>query len=271
MPAARGEQHGSRLVLEHPAGEVASAPVAARADHADRSAGTPRRRQDPSEQQRHPVVGDEVMANRPTRRSDVATSGCEAPAAMIDSAASRPLSSAWPMPSPVITSVTVAASPTNSVRPTRERHLIDASRDRPRGVPVLQLEAGAECVDDVRALEQVVPDRPSCVWIRRSPSRSTPKPMLTRPSGQRERPRVAGREVRLEPDVELLAAGPVTLLGVLTEAVPFAEVAGLAGAERLAHRAPHAVGRHDVAGGDRAGRRRATTTWSGRWSIDRKP
>ena len=76
------------------------------------------------------------------------------------------------------------------------------------------------------------------------------------PAGERERPRVSGREVGLEPHVQLLGGGAGDVRGVLPEAVPLTEVAGFAGAERLADRAPHAVGGDHESRGDARARRR---------------
>ena len=118
MPPRRGEGDGTRLVLEHPAGEVAPAPIAGAGEDRHRAAGAAWVGEDPAQQRRHPVVGDEMVAHRPLvrvggrRRATGST-----PAATIASAASRPVSSAWPMPSPVITSLAIAASPVSSTRP----------------------------------------------------------------------------------------------------------------------------------------------------------
>ena len=48
VPAARGEDHRTRLVLEHPAGEVPAAPRATCRNDPDRSACTPRGRRAPT-------------------------------------------------------------------------------------------------------------------------------------------------------------------------------------------------------------------------------
>src|SRR5690606_37474065 len=69
--------------------------------------------------------------------------------------------------------------------------------------------------------------------------------------GEGERPGVAGQEVRLEPDEELAGRSGPDVGEVLPEGVPLAPVAGGGGAEVLAHRRPHAVGRDGVPGLDR--------------------
>ena len=66
-------------------------------------------------------------------------------------------------------------------------------------------------------------------------------------AGERERPGVARQQIGLEPHVEPVGGGTGDVAHVLAEGVPFAEVAGLVDAERLADRAPHPVGGDDVA------------------------
>ena len=134
--------------------------------------------------------------------------------------------------------------------------LVDAGRDRPRGVAILELEAGRRA-----------PRRCGVGWSRSSQMRlhrldpafavaEHTEADVDATVGQRERPGVAGREVGLEPHVQLLGGRAGDVPGVLAEAVPLTEVARLAGAERLADRAPHAVGGDDVSRGDASARRR---------------
>ena len=82
--------------------------------------------------------------------------------------------------------------------------------------------------------------------------------------GQRERPRVAGQQVGVEPHVQVLGRRAGDVAGVLRgrRATRRGNPAS-ASPSRLAHRGPHAVGGDDVAGGDRRdARRRPTATWS---------
>jgi hypothetical protein len=68
---------------------------------------------------------------------------------------------------------------------------------------------------------------------------------------QREAPRVARKQIGLEPDVQPLGSRPGDVPGVLAEGVPLAEVAGLGEAEHLPGRRPHPVGSDDERCADR--------------------
>ena len=72
------------------------------------------------------------------------------------------------------------------------------------------------------------------------------------PSRERERPRVPGEQVRLEPHPQVLGAGAGDAVEVLAEGVPLTEVAAGAEVEGLADGRPHAVGRDHVASRDGA-------------------
>ena len=114
------------------------------------------------------------------------------------------------MPSPVIGSVTAAASPTNSDPPGGERDVVDAGGDRPGPVRCLGLGVGAEHVGDARAGQQLGPERPcpgSSPWrpagcrTRRWPGR--------RAAGTTRRSRAAGR-ARTTPTARARPAGPTS-------------------------------------------------------------
>ena len=93
-------------------------------------------------------------------------------------------------------------------------------------------------------------------WTRRSAVALHAEADVGLAAGQRERPRVAGEEVGLEPHPQPVGRGPGHAVEVLPERVPLTEVAGRRQPERLAHGRPHAVGGDDVAAGHRAERRR---------------
>ena len=106
-----------------------------------------------------------------------------APAATIASAASRPVSNAWPMPSPVIVSVAIAASPTNSARPCDS-----VARSMPAGIGHAVCRSssstsGPSASTTCGRVQQLGPLRLHVLHLRRRPSRWMPKPMFTRPSG----------------------------------------------------------------------------------------
>ena len=202
----------------------------------DRAAGARGRGRAPAEARRHPVVGDEVVADR-RLVAGAATAGSSAPPARIASAARRPVSSAWPMPSPVITSVAIAASPVEQHAAVGQRRRVDAGRDRPRRVAALERGSRAERGADVRAVEQAGPHAPSCpgcAGCRRAARRSRRWP-ARRAAGTTRRSRAAGR--RRTTRRGRSAAGPSTSRDVLAEGVPLAEVARLGRA-----RAPCAPG-----------------------------
>ena len=199
VPAPGGQRDRPGLVLEHPAGEVAPAPLAGVGEDGDRPVGAAAATEHPAEEHRHAMVGDQLAAHG-VRGTGRRTS----PPATIASAASRPVSSAWPMPSPVITSVAAAASPTNSTGPCDERRRVDAGRDRPRQVSVDGRRARAEGRGDVRPLEE---RRPRLLHVLRTPSRAAldAEADVGAAVRERERPGVAGQEVGVEPHVQLVA------------------------------------------------------------------
>ena len=132
----------------------------------------------------------------------------------------------------------------------REHGFVDAGRDRPCGVAILELEVGSERIHDVRACQEIDPEFLHLLALARAVPQH-PEPDVDPPVGQRERPGVPGHEVGLEPDVQLPARRPRHSTAVLPEPVPLAEVSALVQAERLADGAPHPVGGDDVAGVDR--------------------
>ena len=150
------------------------------------------------------------------------------------------------MPSPVIGSVTAAASPTNSARPMRSgtapsRAGMGQARGGPSGL------APSSSVPQARAAQQVPPAGPHVADLDLTTPQH-PEADVGAAAGQRERPGVAGQEIRLEQDVEGVGAGRRHVTDVLTEGVPVAPVAGHGAAQRLAQRRPHAVGPDDVVG-----------------------
>ena len=173
-----------------------------------------------------------------------------APAATIASAASRPVNRAWPMPSPVITSVAIAASPVSRTRPSA-----NGARSMRAGIGHARWRSssvawGPRASADVWAFEQSAPlrlhvlDPPGAVAQHAEADVDTPL-------GEGERPRVAGQEVGFEPHVQVVGCRAGDVAGVGPEGVPLAEVTRFGDADRLAHRAPHAVGGDDVARRDR--------------------
>ena len=169
------------------------------------------------------------------------------------SAARRPVSSACPMPSPVIGSVAAAASPTKSVRRRRQDHVVHAGWDRPRPVGRLGLRVGAEHGRDVGARQQLGPqllhllDAGDLAAVALDPEAD-----VGAAAGERERPGVAGRRSASNHTNSSFAARGPTCGEVLAEGVPLAQVAGRRRAQVLAQRRPHAVGADRVAGGDAA-------------------
>ncbi len=87
--------------------------------------------------------------------------------------------------------------------PGRQRCVVDAGGDRPRRVSILDLESVAERVDDVRPGQQVDPQLLHVLHSTRAVAQHAEADVHTA-AGQRERPRVAGHQVRLEPHVQLL-------------------------------------------------------------------
>ena len=198
VPARRGEGDGPRLVLEHPAGEVAPAPRRRRGRAtAIGAAGAAGVGQHPAEAGRHAVVGDEVVADR--RLVAPATAAASsAPPARIASAARRPVSSAWPMPSPVITSVAIAASPVSSTRPDVSGaasmragigHAVWRPSPAARGPSAARMCGRSSRPAHMRLH---VLDAPGAV-AQHAEADVGPA------ARQRERPRVAGQEVVVEP------------------------------------------------------------------------
>ncbi len=114
---------------------------------------------------------------------------------------------------------------------------------------VLDLEAVAEGVDDVGAGQQLDPELLHVLHPARAVAQHAEADVHAA-AGQRERPRVAGNEVGLEPHVQLMRRRSGDVAGVLAKTVPLTEVAGLVRADRLAHGAPHAVGGDHVASVD---------------------
>ena len=94
--------------------------------------------------------------------------------------ASRPVSSACPMPSPVIGSVTAAASPTNSTRPRGEG---GGSTRAVSATPCADSRAGvrAECAATCGRRQQLGHSAPSCARRGASGGRKMPKPTLAVP------------------------------------------------------------------------------------------
>ena len=186
-------------------------------------AAPPRCGQAPHQQRRHPVVGDQLGA----QRASVARPRHRRwrPRRSIDSAARMPVTSAWPMPSPVITSHAAAASPTNSVRVGGGHHGVDPGGDGPGPVRL---------VGDAR------PGRapPGCAVGPAGPARAASCPGWSsgRRAGCRSRcwpgRRAAGttrsspgtRSASNETYRSLAASGP-TSDDVLAERVPLAAVA----------------------------------------------
>ena len=176
------------------------------------------------------------------------------------------------MPSPVIGSTTLAASPANSTRPCARRAASnDAGIGQARCVP----SASAPGPRMSRNFEPLTTSRhcaASCLPVR-APlrgSRSTPKPTLARPPPSGEDPRVPGQEVGVEQHPH---PAVVDAAEVLAERVPGAELgrgrARSVGVEHAAHGGVVAVGGDDPLRGaarcrrrDRPRRRgRSATTW----------
>jgi hypothetical protein len=109
----------------------------------------------------------------------------------------------------------------------------------------LGLGAVAQHGPDVGPVEQVAPDARHVLDAGHLPAPLDAEAHVGPSVGQRERPGVAGEQVGLEPHDQV--GRPGAHAGeVLAEGVPLAPVAGGGQAEVLAHRRPHAVGRHRV-------------------------
>ena len=177
VPAARREQHRAGIVLPHPPGEVPPGPRRERRG-ADGSTRAERDAQHVLEQRREPEVGAEgavdvgAVARRVRRRATKRSAR----------AASIPLSSACAMPSPVIGSTTLAASPANSTRPRVSRsRSYAAGMGHARTVP-----SGSACGPSARRRlgRSASPRHCAASALPLGPPsvRSTPKPTLARPS-----------------------------------------------------------------------------------------
>ncbi len=182
MPAAGRDGGGAGLVLEQPAAEAATRPVAAARPAGWRPGRAVVARAPGTSSDRHAVVGQPLLGDG----TAVAVAGQLGPeGAGVEDGARRPgvpVSSAWPMPSPVSGSHAPAASPTNRARPWAR-----TARSMRAGMGQALWGAAATAAGP----------RASAMWgrasssghsafmsrTRRSPSRSTPKPTLARPPG----------------------------------------------------------------------------------------
>ena len=111
--------------------------------------------------------------------------------------------------------------------------------------------AGAQRLTHVGPRQQL---RPQVLHVLDAPAGAPQdaEPHVGPPVRQRERPRVAGQQVGLEPDPQAFGRVAGDTVEVLPERVPLTEVTRLPAPERLAHGRPHPVGRHHVARRDRA-------------------
>ena len=151
------------------------------------------------------------------------------------------------MPSPVITSVAAAESPANSTGPWAStarstRAGIGQASWRPSGVAPGP-RAAAMCGRASSPAASVLG-----VLAAASAIAEHAEPDVGATVGQRERPGVAGEEVLVEPDDQLVGGDAGDAVDVLAEGMPLAEIAGGAEGERLARRAPHPVGGDDMTG-----------------------
>ena len=146
------------------------------------------------------------------------------PPATIAAAASRPVSSAWPMPSPVITSVAAAASPVNRTGPCESvavsmRAGIGHARCRSTGA-AHGPRAAATCGRSKNVAHVCFMS-----WVRRTSAAPDAEADVGTTVRERERPRVAGQEVVVEPDDQLARGRTGDAVDVLAEGMPLAEVA----------------------------------------------
>ena len=216
-------------------------------DDRQRPVGTSAMPQHTAEQHGRSVVGDELGAHVLAVALGDAT--VVRPPATIAWAARRPVSRAWPMPSPVITSVAAAASPVNSTGPWASmarsiRAGIGQARWRPSGVA-----RGPRAAAIVGTVEQPCPEIANVLAAAAAVAQH-PEADVGPSVGQRERPGIPGQQVGVEPHDQLVGGRPADAADVLADGVPLAEVAVATDAQRLARRAPHPVGGDDVAGSD---------------------
>ena len=201
VPARRRERDGPRLVLEHPAGEVAPAPVAGAGDDARSPRGRPARGRAPG----RGATDMRWSATRWWRTARVvaapAAAGSQRPGGDDrlgrEAAGEQRLADA--LAGHHVGGRRGVADEQHA--PVGERGPVDAGRDRPRRVAALELAAPARAPRDVRPVEQVGPQLASSSWIRRRAVAQHAEADVGPPVGQRERPGVAGQEVGLEPHV----------------------------------------------------------------------
>ena len=184
LPAARRGDDRAGVVLEEPAGEVAAGPAGGAGDAHARPARPcgARSARISSIDIRWSATSasrDRALVAWPRRRARRARRRRSA------SAARTPVSSAWPMPSPVIGSVAAAASPTKSVRRGGRARCRRPGPGSARPGGATRARVGAEHVGDVRpgSAARATAAFMSCTRPTLPPSRWMPKPTLARPSG----------------------------------------------------------------------------------------
>ena len=244
MPATRGCDHGPRVVLEHPACEVATGPRSG-ARGLQRSASDGRLGQERDEDPGHTVVGNEFAPNVVSVLRTRFAIGQQRLGS--ESAGEDRLSDAL-AGHRVGDSSGVADE--HGARPG-QRHPPDSGGDRPGLVGPLRPGVRAECFANMWTVEKIRPERLHVANAVVLAASLDPEADVRPIALERERPGVAREKILFEPDDEFGGGPRADVLVVLPEGMPLAPVAVDRQAEELANRRPHAVGGDDVLGPER--------------------
>ena len=247
VPSRRCQRDGPRFILEHPSGEVSAPPRTTSFNDVEGDVGAPTRCEHFAQSVRHPMVGEEMMPHRLfVLRRAVGRIGASQDRLGSNPSGEQGLSDA--LTGEEVGGGSSITDEENS--PTRQRHGIDAGRDRPSRVSSDRLCPRTESVHHVLTAQEVTP-RFSEVTPRQ-PTVAQHTETDVRPTArERKRPGVSGQQVGFEPDDEAFSGGARHMLYVLAEGVPFAAIPGDPGAEHPADGRPHAISRdHGVGAHD---------------------
>lgn len=149
VPTSGSEGDGARLVLEHPTGEVAASPIPGVIEDGDGAASTFVVSENARQSNRHAVIGEEVLVDA----TAIVAADIVGGAALRDGECGLDAREKG---------LTDAFTREGVSRHDRIAHdecsthtgdgLIDASRNRPRSVTILEFDVGSESLDDVRSL-----------------------------------------------------------------------------------------------------------------------